>query len=60
MYKTHGLDIDRWLDLVSEKKGLVKEIGRIAEDYEGHEDGPKERNMEEEEEDTKDSNTKSS
>ncbi|KAK0229981.1 hypothetical protein EDD85DRAFT_775946 [Armillaria nabsnona] len=59
LYKTHGLDIDRWLDLVSEKKGLVKEIGRIAEDYEGHEDGPKERDMEEED-DTKDSNTKSS
>ncbi|KAK0194686.1 hypothetical protein F5146DRAFT_1185839 [Armillaria mellea] len=60
LYKTHGLDIDRWLDLVSEKKGLVKEISRIAQDYEGHEDGPKERNKEDEEdeEDTKDSNTK--
>ncbi|KAK0224153.1 hypothetical protein IW262DRAFT_1371426 [Armillaria fumosa] len=62
LYKTHGLDINRWLDLVSEKKGLVKEIGRIAQDYEGHEDGPKERNNEDEEdeENTKDSNTKSS
>ncbi|KAK0499049.1 hypothetical protein EDD18DRAFT_1155112 [Armillaria luteobubalina] len=61
LYKTHGLDIDRWLDLVSEKKGLVKEIGRIAQDYEGHEDGPKERNKkDDEEEDTKDSNTTSS
>lgn len=59
LYKMHGLDIDRWLDLVSEKKGLAKEIGRIAQDYEGHEDGPKERNKEDEE-DTKDSNTKSS
>lgn len=67
LYKSHGLDIDRWLDLVSEKKGLVKEIDRIAQDYEGHEDGPKERDKDEDEdedeedkEDTKDSNTKSS
>ncbi|KAK0205577.1 hypothetical protein DFS33DRAFT_779927 [Desarmillaria ectypa] len=59
LYKVHGLDIDRWLDLVSEKKGLVKEIGRIAEDYEGQDDGLKKGEIEEEE-DTKDHDTKSS
>ncbi|KAK0460616.1 uncharacterized protein EV420DRAFT_1267886 [Desarmillaria tabescens] len=59
LYKAHGLDIDRWLDLVSEKKGLVKEIGRIAEDYEGKDDEPKKEDIEEDEEDTKDHDTKS-
>lgn len=33
LYKARGLDIDRWLDLVAEAKGLRKEISRIAEDY---------------------------
>ncbi|KAH9944885.1 hypothetical protein B0H21DRAFT_435380 [Amylocystis lapponica] len=33
LYKAHGLDIERWQELVSEAKGLRKEIGKIAEDY---------------------------
>ena len=35
LYKTRGFDIDRWMDLVGEKKALRAEIGRIARDYEG-------------------------
>lgn len=34
LYKTHGFDVERWMDLVGERKSLRKEIGRIAEDYE--------------------------
>lgn len=34
LYKAHGFDIERWIDLTSERKALRKEIGRIAEDYE--------------------------
>lgn len=33
LYKSRGLDIDRWMDLVSEAKSLRKEISKIAEDY---------------------------
>ncbi|KAG7095983.1 hypothetical protein E1B28_006666 [Marasmius oreades] len=33
LYKTKGLDIDRWEDLVHERKALLREIGRIKEDY---------------------------
>ncbi|KAI0778041.1 hypothetical protein BD413DRAFT_466856 [Trametes elegans] len=33
LYKARGLDIDRWMDLVSEAKSLRKEISKIAEDY---------------------------
>ncbi|KAI0672027.1 hypothetical protein C8Q78DRAFT_971623 [Trametes maxima] len=33
LYKARGLDIDRWMDLVSEVKSLRKEISVIAEDY---------------------------
>lgn len=33
LYKGHGFDIDRWLDLVAEEKGLRKDISKIAEDY---------------------------
>ncbi|KAI0819360.1 DUF607-domain-containing protein [Trametes gibbosa] len=32
-YKSRGLDIERWVDLVSEAKALRKEISKIAEDY---------------------------
>ncbi|KAF5392712.1 hypothetical protein D9757_000834 [Collybiopsis confluens] len=34
LYKQRGLDIDKWGDLVSERKHLMKEIGQIKEDYE--------------------------
>lgn len=34
LYKTKGLDIDRWADLVHERRALLKEIGRIKDDYE--------------------------
>ncbi|KAF4613070.1 hypothetical protein D9613_011146 [Agrocybe pediades] len=37
LYKTRGLDIERWIDLVGERKALRAEIGRIAQDYEGDE-----------------------
>ncbi|ESK91690.1 hypothetical protein Moror_10664 [Moniliophthora roreri MCA 2997] len=33
LYKTKGLDIERWVELVNEKKALMKEIGQIKEDY---------------------------
>ncbi|OBZ76838.1 Calcium uniporter protein 5, mitochondrial [Grifola frondosa] len=33
LYKERGLDIERWMDLVSEGKSVRGEIGRIAEDY---------------------------
>ncbi|RXW20866.1 hypothetical protein EST38_g5002 [Candolleomyces aberdarensis] len=34
LYRSHGFDIERWAELVSERKSLSREIGRIAEDYE--------------------------
>ena len=34
LYKSHGFDIERWVELVGERKSLRREIGRIAEDYE--------------------------
>jgi hypothetical protein len=33
LYKTRGLDIERWVDLVSEAKSLKREINSIAKDY---------------------------
>ncbi|KAF8639158.1 hypothetical protein AX17_001646 [Amanita inopinata Kibby_2008] len=33
LYKSRGLNIEKWLDLVGESKRLQKEIGRIAEEY---------------------------
>ena len=33
LYKSRGLDIDRWMDLVSEAKSIRREISKIAEDY---------------------------
>ncbi|KAI0062502.1 hypothetical protein BV25DRAFT_639110 [Artomyces pyxidatus] len=33
LYKTRGFDIERWHDLVAEARGLRKEIGQIARDY---------------------------
>lgn len=37
LYKSHGFDVERWAELVSERKSLGREIGRIAEDYEERE-----------------------
>ncbi|KAJ2919743.1 hypothetical protein MD484_g634, partial [Candolleomyces efflorescens] len=37
LYKSHDFDIERWAELVSERKSLGREIGRIAEDYEERE-----------------------
>lgn len=34
LYKSHGFDIERWVELAGERKSLRREIGRIAEDYE--------------------------
>lgn len=33
LYNAHGLDVERWLDLVGERKARRREIARIAEDY---------------------------
>ncbi|RPD75827.1 hypothetical protein L226DRAFT_484795, partial [Lentinus tigrinus ALCF2SS1-7] len=33
LYESRGLDIDRWMDLVSEAKSIRREISKIAEDY---------------------------
>lgn len=34
LYKSRGLDIELWMDLVSDQRSLRREIKRIAEDYE--------------------------
>ncbi|KAJ3716461.1 hypothetical protein C8R42DRAFT_588334 [Lentinula raphanica] len=34
LYKQRGLDIEKWMELVSEKRHLMREIGQIKEDYE--------------------------
>ena len=33
LYKARGLDVERWLDRVGERRALGREIGKIAEDY---------------------------
>ncbi|KAJ7052682.1 hypothetical protein C8F01DRAFT_1169511 [Mycena amicta] len=38
LYKTRGLDIERWAELRAEARGLRRDIGRIEEDYEPQED----------------------
>lgn len=38
LYKARGLDIEHWMELVSERKTLRAEIGKIAMDYEGDKD----------------------
>ena len=38
LYKTRGLDIERWSELMSERKALRSEIARIARDYEDDDD----------------------
>ncbi|KAF8153173.1 hypothetical protein B0H34DRAFT_722540 [Crassisporium funariophilum] len=45
LYKTRGLDIEYWIELVGERKALRAEIGRIARDYEG-DDGDDEDSLE--------------
>ncbi len=44
LYKTRGLDMERWSELMSERKALRVEITRIARDYEddGDDDIPAE------------------
>ena len=37
LYKLRGLDIETWIDFVSEKKALRSEIARIARDYDDDE-----------------------
>ncbi|KAF7986011.1 hypothetical protein HWV62_41344 [Athelia sp. TMB] len=39
LYKSRGLDVDAWLELVAEKRRLKGEIGRIAEDYDEEAEG---------------------
>ncbi|KAF9495173.1 hypothetical protein BDN71DRAFT_1447795 [Pleurotus eryngii] len=34
LYKSRGLDIERYVDLIAEEKTIRREIGKIAEDYE--------------------------
>lgn len=38
LYKTRGLGIERWSELISERKALRSEIARIARDYEDDDD----------------------
>lgn len=33
LYHTRGFDVELWTELIAERKGLCKEIKRIAEDY---------------------------
>lgn len=46
LYKERGLDIEQWIDLVTEAKSLKKEISKIAADYD---ESKREREEEEEE-----------
>lgn len=46
LYKSRALDIERWMDLVTEAKSLKREISKIAEDYD---DNEREREEEEQE-----------
>lgn len=48
LYKSRGLDIIKWEEMVAEKRALNKEISRIAEDYEDR--LPREKSQEEAEE----------
>lgn len=33
LYKSRGLDIERYVDLIAEEKAIRREISKIAEDY---------------------------
>jgi len=33
LYESHGLDVDKWSEMVLEEKTLRKEVRKIAEDY---------------------------
>ncbi|KIY70227.1 hypothetical protein CYLTODRAFT_392375 [Cylindrobasidium torrendii FP15055 ss-10] len=44
LYQARGLDIERLQELISERRTLLQEIGRIAEDYEQTTDAPEESN----------------
>jgi hypothetical protein len=37
LYKARGLDIEMWVDLVSDQRSLKREIKRISEDYDDRE-----------------------
>ncbi|KAK7053036.1 hypothetical protein VNI00_004357 [Paramarasmius palmivorus] len=50
LYKSKGFDLERWVELVHERKALMKEIGRIKEDYDHTSSGQRERELEEHEE----------
>lgn len=50
LYKEHGFDIEGWADLMTEAKGLRREIAKIAEDYEG--EGEEEEKSRDEEDST--------
>lgn len=50
LYKARGLDIEKWMDLVTERKAALKEIGRIKEDYEEKDDKKDKEDKEDEEE----------
>ncbi|KAJ7030633.1 hypothetical protein C8F04DRAFT_1113101 [Mycena alexandri] len=65
LYKNRGFDIERWMDLVTEAKGLRSEIRRISEDYEprdgsSEEEEKEERKEEEREEEVSDRNEEDS
>ncbi|EIN14707.1 hypothetical protein PUNSTDRAFT_81254 [Punctularia strigosozonata HHB-11173 SS5] len=36
LYRAHGFDIDRWIELVNEAKQVKREIAKIAADYDEH------------------------
>lgn len=38
LYHTSGFDVERWTELIAERKSLYKEIERIAEDYDESQD----------------------
>ncbi|KAF9078535.1 hypothetical protein BDP27DRAFT_1281203 [Rhodocollybia butyracea] len=38
LYKQRGLDIEKWTELASERRKIMKEIGQIKEDYEQSEE----------------------
>ena len=50
LYKERGLDIDKWMDLMSEAKATRREINKIGEDYDERRDKDEEEVGEENEE----------
>jgi len=47
LYRSKGLDIERWTELQRERQSLSREIGRIKEDYDSNQAGKENEDNEE-------------